>query len=66
MTDAAEEYAFLWNGTEEGWAVVQTDVGETIYNSRTRRALLIEDDDLAGQVIHLMREHGCPRLDSIP
>ncbi|GHF55595.1 hypothetical protein [Streptomyces griseosporeus] len=65
MTDAEEEYAFLWNGTEEGWVTVQTEVGETIWNISTRRALLIDDDDLASQVIHLMHEHGCPSLDAM-
>lgn len=66
VTAEADGYAFLWNGTEEGWVVIRTDAGEVICNSQTQRALLIEDDALAARVIDLMREHGCQFLDSIP
>ncbi|PWG15420.1 hypothetical protein DF268_01015 [Streptomyces sp. V2] len=63
---SAEEYAFLWNGTEEGWAIIETQIGPAVYNTRTSHALLIEDNDVHTHVIQLMREHGCPSLDSIP
>ncbi|MEU8986952.1 hypothetical protein AB0C98_10965 [Streptomyces sp. NPDC048558] len=66
MTAEADEYALLWNGTEEGWVVIRTDAGEAIYNARTQRALLIEDNAVAARVIELMREHGVQFLDSIP
>ncbi|MFE7278546.1 hypothetical protein [Streptomyces sp. NPDC057623] len=66
MTSEADEYAFLWNGTEDGWVVIRTTAGEAIYNTRTQRALLIEDNALATRVIALMREHDRPFLDHIP
>lgn len=58
--------AFLWDGSEEGWAVVETEIGPAIYNTRTGHALIVEDDDVHARVVDLMREHGCPRLDSLP
>ncbi|HLL36286.1 MAG TPA: hypothetical protein VK545_20935 [Streptomyces sp.] len=54
MTSEADEYSCLWNGTEEGWVVIQTDAGEAIHNTRTQRALLIEDNDVSMRVIDLM------------
>ncbi|WP_327728708.1 hypothetical protein OG250_20770 [Streptomyces sp. NBC_00487] len=67
MTDEINEYAFLWDGSEGGWAVITSDLGlGAIYNTRTQMALLIEDDNLNARVIELMREHSRPFLDFIP
>ncbi|WP_149829497.1 hypothetical protein [Streptomyces tailanensis] len=67
MTDEINEYAFLWDGSEADWVVITSDLGiGTIYNTRTRMALLIEDDNLNARVIELMREHGLPFLDFVP
>ncbi len=67
MTQKTSGYEFLWDGSEEGWVVVRTKNGPgAIYNTMTRQALVIEDDDEHEHAIRMMREHACPYLDSIP
>lgn len=67
MTDETAEYHYVWDGSEDGWMVLRTDVASgTIFNTNTRMALLIEDNAVYARVIELMRTHGRPFLDSIP
>ncbi|MGX2996277.1 hypothetical protein JNUCC64_18695 [Streptomyces sp. JNUCC 64] len=67
MTAGSSEFAFLWDGSEEGWAVLRLDAESgTIYNVRTHMALVIEDDDEHERAIQSMKEHGLPVLDSLP
>ncbi|MER6771566.1 hypothetical protein ACFVG1_02640 [Streptomyces bacillaris] len=67
MTSQGDEYAFLWDGSEEGWTVVRTRVGPgAIYNTTTHRVLVIENDHAAERTIRLMSENGCPVLGSLP
>ncbi|ALC27483.1 hypothetical protein ABE83_10580 [Streptomyces sp. CFMR 7] len=67
MTSQSDKYAFLWDGSEEGWVVIRTKIGPgAIYNIATHTALVIENDQAAERAIRLMRENGRPLLDSIP
>ncbi|MFD6420953.1 hypothetical protein [Streptomyces sp. NPDC060198] len=67
MTDEAAEYHYVWDGSEEGWVVLRTRVAlGTIFNTRDRLALVIEDDAVYARVIHLMSVHGRPFLDTLP
>ncbi|ELS50977.1 hypothetical protein [Streptomyces viridochromogenes] len=67
MTDEHESLDYLWDGTEDGWVVITSDLGlGTIYNTETRMALLLEDETEYEHAIQAMREHGRPFLDSIP
>lgn len=67
MTEEAAEYHFVWDGSEEGWVVLRTKVAlGTIFNTRDRVALVIEDNAVYAEVIQLMRAHGRPFLDTIP
>ncbi|MDH6604555.1 F0F1-type ATP synthase gamma subunit [Streptomyces sp. SAI-208] len=67
MTDQNESLDYLWDGTEEGWVVITSDLGlGTIYNTKTHMALILEDEAEYEHAIRAMREHGRPFLDSIP
>ncbi|MEV5342874.1 hypothetical protein AB0K93_31030 [Streptomyces sp. NPDC052676] len=67
MTSEQESLSYLWDGTEDGWVVITSDLGlGTIYNTETRMALLLEDETEYEHAIQAMREHGRPFLDSIP
>lgn len=67
MTDRHESLDYLWDGSEAGWVVITSDLGlGTIYNTRTRMALLLEDELEYEHAIQAMRDHGRPFLDSIP
>ncbi|MFF3015438.1 hypothetical protein [Streptomyces sp. NPDC057939] len=61
-----ETYDYLWDGSEEGWVVILTKSGGTVYNYQSQMALLIEDEDEYTQVLQQMREHGRPFLNAIP
>ncbi|MFE6555555.1 hypothetical protein ACFVHS_45445 [Streptomyces sp. NPDC057746] len=65
--DGSESLDYLWNGTEDGWVVITSDLGlGTIYNLHIRMALLLEDEAEYEQAIQAMHEHGRPFLDTIP
>ncbi|MFJ9729321.1 hypothetical protein ACIRP3_41930 [Streptomyces sp. NPDC101209] len=67
MTDRSENLNYLWDGSEDGWVVIMSDLGlGTIYNIHTRMALLLEDEVEYEEAIQGMREHGRPFLESIP
>jgi len=67
MTDEHESLDYLWNGTEDGWVVITSDLGlGTIYNTGTRMALLLEDETEYEHAIQAMREHGRPFLEAVP
>ncbi|MCX5398842.1 hypothetical protein [Streptomyces sp. NBC_00102] len=67
MTDEVAAYHYLWDGSEDGWVVLRTRVAlGTIFNTRERVALVIEDDAVYARVIQLMSTHGRPFLDTIP
>lgn len=67
MTEQGESLDYLWDGTEEGWVVITSDLGlGTIYNTETHMALILEDEAEYEHAIRTMREFGRPFLDSIP
>ncbi|MFF8671479.1 hypothetical protein [Streptomyces sp. NPDC015242] len=67
MTNECESLNYLWDGSEDGWVVITSDLGlGTIYNTKTRMALLLEDEGEYEHAIQAMREHGRPFLDSVP
>lgn len=60
---SASEFRYLWDGTEEGWALVKLDGGSVAYaiaNRNTKRALIIEDDAAFAGAVANMLSHGCP------
>ncbi|MDH6522586.1 F0F1-type ATP synthase gamma subunit [Streptomyces sp. SAI-135] len=67
MTDQPESLDYLWDGTEDGWVVITSDLGlGTIYNTETHMALILEDEAEYEHAIRMMHEHGRPFLDSMP
>jgi hypothetical protein len=63
-----EEYAFLWNGSEEGWALMTAPdltSGYCIFNYRTKKLLHIDDEELNAALCKRMQEAGCEILDDI-
>jgi hypothetical protein len=62
---SASDYAYLWDGSTDGRVPLRLDVaegagGHAIVNRITKRALLIEDDEIFEQVIATMLHRGCP------
>jgi hypothetical protein len=60
--DDLNDFAFLWDGSEPGWALWEaTDKPGTYLpiNKLTRVAKIIEIDDLADRVCRRMKEAGC-------
>jgi hypothetical protein len=62
---SASEFAYLWDGSSDGWVLLRLDGaegtgGHAIYNRVTKRALLIEDDATFAQVVATMLRRGCP------
>lgn len=67
--DVANEYAFLWDGTESGWVVVksaESSSGRYIFNLATRSMLLVEIDALNEELCDQMLRAGCALLEGIP
>jgi hypothetical protein len=66
--DELDECAYLWDGSEPGWVVLERPEGFGIpFNTRTRMVLLIdEDDDLARRVCQRMKDEGCDILKELP
>jgi hypothetical protein len=65
MNSNLERYKYLWDGSSEAWALMQSTRHEpnappsySIVNTETRRALLISDNALFAQVIQEMLSHG--------
>ena len=64
-----EEYAYLWNGSEEGWVLLKApDLrgGYCIFNRRSSALLHIDDADLNMLLCERMRDAGCDVLDNLP
>ena len=64
-----EEHAFLWNGSEPGWALLRTpDLrgGYCIFNRRTQVLLHVESEDLNLLLCERMRAAGCKIFDALP
>ncbi len=66
MSDLAD-HAYLWDGSEPGWCLVQVNPDKSlgmsafaIYNRKHAHALIIEDDEIYAQVIERMLAAGCP------
>ena len=60
-----EDYKYLWDGSAPAWALVQVNsdkAGEepryAIFNTETRRALVIRDDGIYAEVKGKMLELG--------
>jgi hypothetical protein len=69
MTNSIDEYAYLWDGTAPDWVLVRTENSEAPvmpFNTRTRLALVIEDDGIREAVTRTMIEKNVPILDSLP
>jgi hypothetical protein len=71
--EMVEESAYLWDGSEPGWVLLEDPDEPGSYrllpfNKLTGFALLIELDDLAVRVCQRMKESGCEVLsaDEIP
>jgi hypothetical protein len=64
-----EEYAYLWNGSEEGWVLLKAPGlpgGYCIFNRSSSGLLHIESDDLNILLCERMRDAGCDILDNLP
>jgi hypothetical protein len=64
-----EEYAYLWNGSEEDWVLLKApDLrgGYCIFNRSSSALLHIESDDLNILLCERMRDAGCEILDNLP
>lgn len=65
LMNAIENYKHLWDGSAPAWALVQVNldkVGEepryAIFNTETRRALSISDNEIYAEVKKKMLESG--------
>ena len=60
-----EKYAYLWDGSDLGWALVRAPVlgGSCPNHKRTNAFLLIEDEKENAAVCERMLRHGCEILD---
>ncbi len=61
-----DEYEYLWQGDNNPWVLLRGTRGHTIYNQRTKMALVIEDDEKWSAVTKMMIEKGVQLLDKIP
>ena len=74
MMDHLIDYEFLWNGTDLGWVLWYLPVVEvygdvcnwSIFNKVSKRALVIEDDDVALAVINEMRRREVEVITEYP
>jgi hypothetical protein len=71
MSDDEElaEVAFLWDGSEPGWGVLEATGDSTVpmpYNKLRQVIQLIEDDELGRLVCQRMRDAGCEVWQHIP
>ncbi len=67
--DDLDEFAYLWDGSKEGWVVLErpVDSGGIPFNTRTHIVELIdEDEDLARRVCQRMKDEGCEVLTKLP
>lgn len=65
---AAEDYRYLWDGSEKGWVLVgfNEDTVPLIYNEVSHEALIIEDRGIHQSVVNMMKENGKEVLSEIP
>jgi hypothetical protein len=68
-----EEYQYLWDGSETGWALFHINANATtesprylVFNTETNRALVIEDNDDYVRVNQMIIEHGTPVFSHLP
>jgi len=67
-----DEYGYLWDGSSEGWVLLQVSSGQgesssgsVIYNVNQQRALLISDDEVYLMVKRRMMDAGVALIDKI-
>ncbi|HBS57132.1 MAG TPA: hypothetical protein DEA38_15565 [Stenotrophomonas sp.] len=67
-----DEYGYLWDGSSEGWVLLQVSSGQgesssgsVIYNVNQQRALLISDDEVYLTVKRRMMDAGVALIDKI-
>jgi hypothetical protein len=60
MNDELLSYQYLWDGTSSQWGLMDVNPEATaqylIVNTETKMAMLIDDDELATQIIGRMLE----------
>ncbi len=68
-----DDFAYLWDGSEPGWVLWQlgeveraTTTATSIFNRITKMALVIEDDDLARDLIRQMKLNGAEVITEYP
>lgn len=64
---AEDSFAYLWDGTDEGWVLIRTRQSlPAIYNAARSRILIIEDDEVYANVVQQMLDHGKEILERLP
>ncbi|MGW5852466.1 hypothetical protein ACWFQ8_31820 [Streptomyces sp. NPDC055254] len=58
VSTLADEFAYVWDGTERGWVLFGSPERPLIFNRNNRQALVIEDNDVNAFVIERMRMAG--------
>ena len=66
IVSAVSDFAYLWDGSDPGWALVGGEGDRAIVNLNTRHALIVEDDLVYRSVQRRMMEAGCPVLEAVP
>ncbi|MEU3465566.1 hypothetical protein ABZ721_37220 [Streptomyces sp. NPDC006733] len=67
MDGADDQFSHVWEGSEEGWVVIRSEItAGAICNLKSSRLLVIEDDGEYVRAISLMLQHARPLLDDFP
>ena len=63
-----DEFAFMWNGTEPGWCLVDYGVGSSarysLFNREKSQSLVIEDEVVYQEVVRRLIEVCVPIVDA--
>ena len=71
MSPIANEYDYLWNGTQSGWVLVRCYADDQeaeymVYNELKGKMLLIEDTEALRLVCERLKSSGVTVLEEIP
>ena len=60
-----DEHAHLWDGSDPDWVILKGSRTDLPYRRGTGMISVICDDELSAALLHAMRSHGVPVIQSI-